>query len=635
MSDQADYSHVLYHDDLSGFTAGPVPGTQFKIVERGLGKYLEPESPHSSYLYAVGGDECRDCRFRAVVTPVSFVDAPPVGGFCGIVARFRNSNDYLALVLSRDEQLKLLRRTPEGFDLLASCALEFCIGQSLTLTLTVAGEKIIGTAGPYAGATTVEARLPSGAMPAGGKAGFVGATQARFGPHTLECTPDEARRIGTVTSAARYALIAKRSNFPAMKRERVVPLNGLATADNLFLADLDGDGALEVLVAQSSQAIADRLSLTDLTCLTAMKLSGEILWQAGIPDPRGEKLWPVVTPGILPFRIHDLYGDGHLVVVCVFGFDIQVRDGKTGRILMSAQTPSTVPVSEDFKNVMNPGTKGWGDETLNMRVRRIEFCDTEGNGGKKEILITDNRQNLAVLDPLAEPVLHPILRHRGKVGGEPWIGDCDGDGRDEMFFSTVLIDHDGKAVGVADVNGISHTALVIDPLGGQDLRYFGCVSDDDGLGAVSSSRWWKRDAGRAAQWQARLAGSDLIAGKFRGDVPGLQFVTTRLCEHMDGRLVSLFDSELNRIWSREFDVFSGGLAAVNWDGKQNLLLFTMDARFGLLDGNGDVVVQIPADAEYSYCKPIQGYCADGRDAIAAWQLDELAIYVPEGASAKV
>ena len=36
------------------------------------------------------------------------------------------------------------------------------------------------------------------------------------------------------------------------------------------------------------------------------------------------------------FQAHDFFGDGGIVVVCVIGYDVQIRDGKTGKLLFSA-----------------------------------------------------------------------------------------------------------------------------------------------------------------------------------------------------------------------------------------------------------------------------------------------------------
>jgi hypothetical protein len=632
LNDASGLTHVLYHDDLSAlpldFNAGG-----FRAISRGLGKYLEVSAPGQAArpaIHTFGNELWRDYRFRAVVTPVSFEHALPMGSFCGIVAHYKHAQDYLALVLSRDGQLKLLRRTAGGFDLLAFAALEFCIGQSLSLTLTVRGGEITGTAGPYSGATTIRAQLSGRSENAAGKVGFISAAHARFGPHTVECSPEESLRIAKAGAETQTALEKKRANFPRMKLERTVPLYGRATRGNVLLADINGDGKLEILAAQSSKKIATRISLTSLTCLTALDLDGSILWQAGIPDPEAADSLPV-SMDRLPFRFHDLFGDGHPVVVCVFGYDLQIRDAKTGNVLMSAQTPSTLPVSDEFKAVTAGGP--WGDETLNMDVAAIDFCDTQGSGGKKEIVLRDN-YNLAVLDPLAEPALHAIFRHRGNVRGGIWIGDIDEDGKDEIFAGCSFLDDDG-ALKASLKSGATETSLtVVDPLdeNGTDKRAY--ISAKLGGLLVLSLKGFYANALHADEAALRIqhcSPGGFNAGKFRADLAGLQFAA------LEEQSVTFLDAGANRIWSREFEVRlpQGGAEAhvLNWTNRtEKLLVLPMRLGGGLIDGHGDVVVEFPSGAPKHYCGIIKGYCTDGRDAILAWDADKLEIYTPADVS---
>ncbi len=630
MNDESEFSHVLYHNDHSHLEVGQRFG-DFDVISRGLGKYLRCASTPNSepYIHLFGSEHWYDYRLRAVVTPVSFEQCLAVGGFCGILARYKNSFDFLAFVLARDGHIKLLQRTTAGFQLLASAPLEFCIGQSLTLTLTVKGGEVIGTAGPYAGKTTIRAQVPGG-LGSRGQTGFICTAEARFGPQTVESTPDEAKRVDDAIKSSLAAAEKKRAQFPKMKREIAVPLNGLATCGNLQLVDINRDGKLEILAAQSSKAVADRVSLTTITCLSALDLKGQVLWQAGVPSKDGE-VYPAVKYGDLPFGAHDLFGDGHIVVVCVFGYDVQIRDGKTGSVIMSGQTPSTAPVSDEFKNMTLRGP--WGDEALNMRVARIGFCDTQGNGAKKEILVTDGKYNLAVLDPLAEPVLHPIIQYRGNVLGKPWSGDFDGDDKDELIAGGSVLDDDGRKIATLPFQGTGGSVLVVDSVTENctEKRIY-VSSDDDGLIAIGASVLEDKKHKLSISTQRRkLVSGEMTAGKFRADLPGLQFAAKT---HLPNSFqITLLDSELNTIWMREFSGFgaSGCLTPINWNGKpEALLLFAVDEGHGLLDGYGDLVVEIPENGSggYGYCSVIKGYCPDGRDAIAAWNSEELAIYVP-------
>ena len=81
------------------------PDACFRVIERGLGKYIEAigASPHCENRILLAGDDAwGDYRLRAVVTPLTFDDASPAGGFCGVIARYADAQNYLALVLDRD-----------------------------------------------------------------------------------------------------------------------------------------------------------------------------------------------------------------------------------------------------------------------------------------------------------------------------------------------------------------------------------------------------------------------------------------------------------------------------------------------------------------------------------------------------
>ena len=629
MKDESVFTHELYHDDLTSCESGAKLGAGFNVISRGMGKYIECVSPPGTAqpsIHLFGADEWRDYRVRAVVTPVSFDTPNLCGEFCGIIARYTDPNNYIALVLDRDDRVKLLRRTPQGFELLAWAALEFCIGQSLSLTLTVHGGEVIGTAGPYSGATTITASLDCGSTGSRGCAGFISACSARFGPHTVECTPEESERIADRLSDGYQWLQKKRSTTPHMKAERTIPLKGLASGANIEFADLNGDGQLELLLGQSSKHVATAISLTKLTCLTALNFDGTILWQAGLAFDMAA---PNATPerasnSALPFRFHDLFGDGHPVVVCVFGYDIQVRDAKTGKVLMSAQTPPTYPVSDEFKAVIGASHARYGDETLNMDVKRIDFSDTQGAGAKKEIVVSDDF-NLAVLDPLAEPTLHPIFRHRGDLRSAIWIGDIDADGKDEILAGSSVLDDDGRMIRTDRNAAQAHAISVVQTREGGGLRAVICAGDD-GLVAydlTQSAQAGGTCAHRSVSRAREGRMTHVEFGKFRSDVPGSQFAAS------GSKAMTFFDSNLNKLRTRQFDLNVSNVRAINWTGKaERLLLLSMAKDGGLIDGFGDLIVTIPDAKAFDNWKVIPGYCADGRDAIAAWTPDELTIYVP-------
>jgi rhamnogalacturonan endolyase len=660
------FPHTLYHNDLSALPLGSLavrhsrfselryeapaspsgaltcPVTHpswdetgcFKVIERGTGKYIETlgASPACDNRIIVAGDPAwRNYRLRAVVTPLDTEGNDVPAGICGVVARYAHARSYLALVLDRDRQLKLLQRKGDEFTVLAARPLEFCLGQSLTLTLTIDGATIIGTAGPYSGATHVSATLPelnaasnADADLQGGRVGYIADVTARFGPFSVECTDAETARLENAKAKTISALTQSRARYPKMKLERTIPLGGLVNGRNLRLVDVNGDGKPEIVLAQSSSKIAKQFSLTRLTCLTVLDLAGKVLWQAGVPDPDA----PLID-GDLPFQVHDLYGDGGKIVVCVFGYDIQVRDGRSGKVLFSAATPETgkFPVGMDFKEVSSSFGAPWGDETENMNVSSIAFCRTLGSASR-EILVKDDYHHLAVLDALSDIPLQLLMRHRGNHGNYPWIGDIDGDGRDEILAGYSLLGAEGKRIGALPLSGRARAAVVLDPLHASGEAKRAIIAGDEGL-IVAPLEAFRNSAqhmhGNHQGHTARLA-----LAKFRSDVPGLQ-IATITSEGSPG-IVRLHDACGRLLWTRELSGAGATGTPINWTGRsEELMLYSMASGLGLLDGHGDVVVEAPADSARPFVDVSSALSTDGRDAVIAWNTRELAVYVADDA----
>lgn len=643
------YTQTLFHNDLSALEAGVLPFQNsaifetnsravpeipggfripvnhpawsesgcFRVIERGLGKYIETVGGSAEFenrILIVGGragEQWRDYRVRAVVTPLSFENASPAGGICGILARYESPRDYLALVLDRDGQVKLMQRRGDRFEVLDAKPLEFCLGQSLTLTLCVQGGHARGTAGPYSGAVNVESAIDTAL---GGGAGFISDVAARLGPVSVECEIREAARIEDAAATSAKILTQKRARFPKMVLERIVPLHGLTNGRNIRIADVNGDGKPEIVLAQSSAKIAGEMSLTRLTCLTVLDLDGNLIWQAGVPDAHAQDY-----NGDLPFQIHDLFGDGGKVVVCVFGYDVQVRDGRSGKVLFSASTPETVPLGSDFKELTSNFGAPWGDETLHMDVSQIAFCNTEGGSGRREILLKDDFHHLVVLDVS----LQPIFRHRGNHGRFPWIGDIDGDKKDEILAGYSMLDDDGKSAWSIALSDHAYAIAALDLLapGGQNKRAI-IAAGAEGL-LILDAKLRKASFSQIGGGHAARLG----IARYRADLPGLQVAVGGLWNTPG--LFSLFDASGKRLWSRELDAPGAMAIPVNWTGRaEELLLYSMSPGAGLLDGHGDTVVEAPGRGPCTFFDVSPVLSADGRDRIVAWNRDELAVYKP-------
>ncbi|MCZ7646050.1 MAG: hypothetical protein M5U26_12315 [Planctomycetota bacterium] len=643
------FTETLFEDDFSGLNLGlfpmqnsplgeyhalPLPGPPgawrvpvnhwswskdgrcFQVVPDAGGRALETlgYSPHyDNRILVAGARDWGDLRLEARVTPLpGDGDGSPAGGLCGLIARYEDSRTYLALVLDRDGSLKLLRRRENVFEVLAAAPLACESGAPLAFTLTAARDRLIGQAGDVRIQATVDGYRRGGI-------GLLADVPARFGPVKVLTTPAEQGRLERERSRAAQARARRARRYPAARLAHRFPLHGLVNGRNLRLADVNGDGKPEIVVAQGSRALVERFDLTRLTCLSVLDLEGNVLWQAGQPDPEAP-----IANGDLPFQVCDIDGDGSLEVVCVFGFDVQIRHGRTGKILWSASTPATVPVPRDFKEVSSSWGSAWGDETLNMNVAQLRTVNLQGRPKAREILLKDDYHHLAVLDPFSSGEI--LLRHRGVHGHFPWAGDLDGDGRDELLAGYSCLDHDGSRKWSLHLQDHQDAIAVLDPLapGGKRKRIFMC-GGEDGLLIL----------GLNAEFHARLQGHAQRMGiaKFRADLPGLQIASVTFWGNPG--IFRLHDATGKLLWSKELPVAGGLAAPVNWTGREEeLMLYSLAPGAGLLDGHGELCVEAPPDGPHACFDTTPLFMSDGRDALLAWDRETLAVHVPADAPLK-
>ncbi len=216
---------------------------------------------------------------------------------------------------------------------------------------------------------------------------------------------------------------------------REVSLDGFGGVP--FCADLDGDGATDVLWLQSPglfhSKVFDRGPLKgrfskaerDHFCLTATDATGKVRWRIGEPW-RGQR--PFVTHSAeRALDVADLDGDGTAEVVCVRRDEILIVDGRTGAVERSA--------------------KALAD---NVQIIRLGHT---GPGPKDWTILAKNAESSYKPHEYANPAwfYDPHLRlletadYHG-AGHTPLAVDVDNDGLDEFLIGYNLVDHDLKTL---------------------------------------------------------------------------------------------------------------------------------------------------------------------------------------------
>ncbi len=222
--------------------------------------------------------------------------------------------------------------------------------------------------------------------------------------------------------------------------------------------DLNGDGAIDMLIGQNVPKVVGDAAV-EISCLTAVTLDGEVLWQMGRPDPRN---------GLLtcdtPFQIHDIDADGQNDVVICKDFKLQVLDGRTGTVKHSTELPK-IP---GYPDIPQAGPRNWPYERANGDS--IAFFNFSGDQARRDILIKDRYWNFWIFDRN----LNPLWSGQGSTGHYPFAYADPTTGRDLLAIGYSLWDSTGKQVWSHDQTLQQHA----------DSVFVGNIAGDE-----SARRW--------------------------------------------------------------------------------------------------------------------------------------------------
>jgi hypothetical protein len=340
-----------------------------------------------------------------------------------------------------------------------------------------------------------------------------------------------------------------------------------------------------------------------LSCLTAMNLDGEVLWQWGEPHPAHG-----IVPADLPFQIHDFDGDGKQEVVCCRSFEMCVLDGLTGEVKYAAPTPEVGPMATWLPE----------DDLFRIPGDSLCFADLGGLGRRQDVLVKDRYSNVTAYDS----AFQRRWRFHGNTGHFPAVADLDGDGRDEVMIGYTLVDHDGTVLWTIDARD-HQDAIAITPIAPDSPRPLIALAGGEAGTVVCDARGtvrWRDHTGHVQR---------LTAARARADVPGLQIITKTFWGNPD--IICLYDAAGRMLETLELTGGGAVLSPVNWDGSGIELLLTSGSvsRGGLLDGRLRPVVTFPDDGHPTLCAEALDLTGDARDEIVLWDLTRMWIYTQD------
>lgn len=434
-----------------------------------------------------------------------------------------------------------------------------------------------------------------------GKIGLVATTPARFDDVSVTALSDEMNRLSSQKSCVEKELEEIRKSLPKPVLWKRISLRDFGAGKSVRFGDVDGDGEIEILMAQNiSRLGGDNFAM--ISCLTVFKLSGEVHWQIGEPNSAHALL-----TADLPVQIHDIDGDGKNEVVMCKDFNIQIRDGATGELKMKMPTPESLPSHQ------------WLKEDIFFRISGDSLCfaDLTGRGQKREILIKDRYNHIWAYNDKLEP----LWSYACQTGHYPFPYDADGDGQDELFVGSTLLDADGSVIWSIDTDDHVDTIAITSLMEGKDPVVL-FASGDAGLYAL--------DLEGKVIFHERLGHmQDITVAKYRDDVEGLQFFTKTFWGYPG--IVFLYDANLRRLLTMQGYPHGFSTFPVNWSGHGKELIFASPhPRFGgLYDGRGRKVVLMPEDGHPNLCYHPLNVTGDARDELLCWDEREMWIYTQD------
>jgi hypothetical protein len=547
-------------------------------------------------LFITGDPEWQSETVEVRVKPLSLDD------MAGVVFRYHTNRHYYLFALTNGSTARLAVRLPleQKFRVadwreLGRASFPYDTTRYYRLTVENEGSNIRASIDGKQILTAEDDELTRG------KVGVTANIPARFQDFRVLASDDVKRRIDENISRREAELAGLRAENPQPKLWKSFSTPKFGAGRNARFGDLDGDGVPEMLVAQNIPRIGD--NFIQISCLTAVTFNGEILWQLGRPDSRNGLL-----TSDTPFQIHDIDGDGRNEVIMVKDFQLQIREGATGKLRQSAWMPQAL-----VDNRLKPYALTNGDS--------LAFLDLSGSGKRQEIVVKDRYTNFWVLNNRLER----LWQGQGQTGHYPYAFHLDGDGHEELAIGYSIWDHKGRRLWSRDkelrdhADGLAVGSFGSDPAAAPRVYAWG---SDEGFLVF--------DRGGTILKHVRIGHAQTATvGKFLPDQPGLQLMCVNFWKNPG--IISLSDAEGNLL-AQDEPIHSGSpMLPVNWrgDGQEFVLLSGNAHEGGMIDGRLRRAVLFPDDGHPDLTAYVANVTGDARDEVILWDQERVWIYTQD------
>ena len=456
-------------------------------------------------------------------------------------------------------------------------------------------------------------RVENDLVARGGKVGITADCPSRFADFKVCVSEKTKQEIDVAELAVKEAETEEMKKHPKMKLWKKIDLKNFGTSRQIRFGHLTGTDEWYVVLAQMQKRVS-RDAYGFISCLTAIDLEGNVLWQLGEPSDKTEELGKVSAD--MAFQVYDIDGDGRDEVIVGWDFEIRILDGRTGTIKKSAKTPFS---DDDDADLIGVPYQTYAFERINPDGIRI--CNFRGKERPADILIKDRYCRIYALDE----DLNVMWKFKSptNTGHCPLPIDIDGDGKDELLVGYKLLDSDGQMLWSYPISE-DHTDEIVAGkwMPGEDEGHFACVSGTEGF--------------FIGDFYGNIVARDMIGHAQRVSIAnycpereGREIVVTNFWGHQG--VIFLYDCYGNQIWEMENEMNGNILAPVNWDGDgTELILTNADAKKGgLLNGRGVRAVEFPDDGHPVLCCESLDLTGDERDELVVWDYHSMYIYTQD------
>lgn len=443
----------------------------------------------------------------------------------------------------------------------------------------------------------------------GGKAGITADCPTRFTDFKAAVTQREAEELEKRRKQAIEAENAEMKMHPAMRLWKKIDLKNFGTSRQVRFGHLTGTDAWYVVLAQMQKRVS-RDAYGFISCLTAVDLDGNMLWQLGEASDNSDVLGKVSAD--MPFQVYDIDGDGEDEVIVGMNFEIRILDGRSGAVKKAVKCPKS---DDDDDELIGVPFNTYAFDRLNPDGIRI--CNFRGKDRPADILIKDRYCRIYALDEN----LNELWRYKSRknTGHCPLPIDINGDGCDELLVGYTMLDAHGRELWTYPIEADHTDEIVAGKFRGDSKGYFACVSGTQGffIGDFNGNIVSRDYIGHAQR---------VSVANYCGDRAGFELAVTNFWGHKE--VIYLYDADGNELWELENEMNGNILAPVNWDGSGvELLLTNADARKGgLLNGKGVRVVAFPDDGHPILCCEAIDLMGDERDELVVWDYHSMYIY---------